>query len=156
MLFVYLLIFVLCTGGLSAENTTLSTDVCPKDSDACKGCTGSWVACPGKDGAPICSKKYNQVDPKGSVCQYKGCPVGEGQILLGMGLLCVPFKHFVNGTLPGSYLWEGCQQQMQINCGTWTPIASMTLSDELQRQPGWLYHGRLRAGHAQLQNGKRD
>ncbi|CAJ0587888.1 unnamed protein product, partial [Mesorhabditis spiculigera] len=122
MLFVYLLILVLYTGELSAENTTLSTDVCPKDSDACKGCTGSWVACPGKDGAPICSKKYNQVDPKGSICQYKECPVGEGQIVVGKGLLCVPFKHFVNGSLPGSYLWEGCQQKAQINCGTWTPI----------------------------------
>ncbi|CAJ0562125.1 unnamed protein product, partial [Mesorhabditis spiculigera] len=122
MMFVYLLVLVLYTGELSAENTTLSTDVCPKDSDACKGCTGSWVACPGKDGAPICSKKYNQVDPKGSVCQYKECPVGEGQILVGKGFLCVPFKHFVNGTLPGSYLWEGCEQKMRINCGTWTPI----------------------------------
>ncbi|CAJ0587682.1 unnamed protein product, partial [Mesorhabditis spiculigera] len=128
MLFVYLLVLVLYTGGPSAENTTLTPAMC---TPGCTRCAKYWKMCPGKDGTPLCVKKIIMDNPESSPsCNYKKCPVGEARVTTGRNESCIPMKRLTNGTVPDGWWWEDCVEQYHINCGNYLPICVNAISLE--------------------------
>ncbi|CAJ0587334.1 unnamed protein product, partial [Mesorhabditis spiculigera] len=143
MLFVYVLVLVLYTGELSAQNTAPNVTMCLPKGVPCPGCEERLTLCPGKDGVSLCTYKEQLVDPDSGVCQFIGCPIGETDINGPTNRSCIPLKNIVNGSLPTGWWWDGCSSPSHINCGNYLPVCihSASLTAYNLSMGGCIYEG---------------